>query len=85
MGHFNAADFLVHRHVRGGRGATTALIGTSTRTYGELSDDLARLAGGLRALGLRSDDRIVLAMADDVAMATTILAAFHAGFVAVPV
>lgn len=85
MTNFNAADFLVHRHVREGHGTKTALIGTSERTYSELGDDLARLAGGLRSLGLRSDDRIVLAMADDVAMATTLLASFHAGFVAVPV
>jgi benzoate-CoA ligase family protein len=85
MDAFNAADFLVHRHVRSGAHDKIALIGSRTRTYGELSHDAASLASGLRGLGLRRDDRIVLAMADDVEMATSILAAFHGGFVAVPV
>jgi benzoate-CoA ligase family protein len=82
---FNAADFLVHRHARDGAEDKIALIGSRTRTYGELSHDVASLASGLRGLGLRRDDRIVLVMADDVEMATSILAAFHGGFVAVPV
>jgi benzoate-CoA ligase family protein len=85
MDGFNAADFLVHRHVRSGTQDKIALIGSRTRTYGELSHDVASLASGLRGLGLRRDDRIVLVMADDVEMATSILAAFHGGFVAVPV
>jgi benzoate-CoA ligase family protein len=85
MDTLNAADFLVHRHVRDGRGHATALIGSRTRTYADLAHDVASLAGGLRSLGLRRDDRIVMVMADDVEMATSILAAFHAGFVAVPV
>jgi benzoate-CoA ligase family protein len=85
MNAFNAADFLVHRHVRAGAEHKLALSGSRTRTYGELARDVAGLAAGLRGLGLRRDDRIVLVMADDVEMATSILAAFHGGFVAVPV
>jgi benzoate-CoA ligase family protein len=81
----NAADFLVHRHVRSGSEDKLALLGSRNLTYGELSRDVARLASGLRGLGLRRDDRIVMVMADDVEMATSILAAFHGGFVAVPV
>jgi benzoate-CoA ligase family protein len=82
---FNAADFLVHRHIRQGRGAMKALIGSSTRTYQELSDDVASMAAGLHRIGLRRDDRVLLVMADDVELATAILSAFHAGLVAVPV
>ncbi len=85
MDTFNAADFLVHRHVRSGAEDKIALLGSRTLTYGELSHDVASLASGLRGLGLRRDDRIMLVMADDVEMATSILAAFHGGFVAVPV
>src|ERR1700687_3155939 len=85
MNVFNAAEFLVHRHVRGGVGQKTAMMGSYERTYRQLSDDVARLASGLRGLGLRRDDRGVLVMSDDVEMATTILAAFHAGLVAVPI
>lgn len=85
MDAFNAADFLVHRHVHTDTADKTALLGARERTYRQLSDDIAALAGGFRSLGLRRDDRIVLVMADDVEMATSILAAFHGGFVAVPV
>ncbi|HJT91474.1 MAG TPA: benzoate-CoA ligase family protein [Mycobacterium sp.] len=82
---FNAADFLVHRHLKSETADKTALIGSRELTYRQLSDDVAKFAGGLRGLGLRRDDRIVMVMADDVELATSILAAFHAGFVAVPV
>jgi benzoate-CoA ligase family protein len=85
MNVFNAAEFLVHRHVRRGVGHRTAVMGSHERTYRQLSDDVARLASGLRGLGLRRDDRVVLVMSDDVEMATSILAAFHAGLVAVPI
>ncbi|BBY83166.1 benzoate-CoA ligase family protein [Mycolicibacterium pulveris] len=81
---FNAADFLVHRRVREGIGGKVALIGSRTRTYEQLSDDVARLAGGLRALGLQPGDRVAMVMSDDVELAATILAAFHAGLIAVP-
>ena len=81
---FNAADFLVHRHAHTEAADKTALIGTTERTYRQLSDDIARLAAGFGGLGLFRDDRICLVMADDVEMATSILATFHGGFVAVP-
>ena len=82
---FNAADFLVHRQVRDGLADKVAMIGTRTRTYGELSDDVARVAASLRKFGLHTDDRVLFVMADDVDLATSILAAFHAGLVAVPI
>lgn len=82
---FNAADFLVHRRVRQGLGDKVAVIGSGVRTYQQLSDEVSRLAAGFRGLGLQRNDRIVLVMADDIEMASTILAAFHAGLVAVPV
>jgi benzoate-CoA ligase family protein len=82
---FNAADFLVHRRLREGLTNKTAVIGTRSRTYGELSDDVARVAASMRKLGLHTDDRVLFVMADDVDLAISILAAFHAGLVAVPV
>lgn len=83
---FNAADFLVHRHIRAGAGEKVALIGSERElTYEQLAEEAARVAGGLRGLGLNSDDRVVLVMADNVDMAVAILAVFHAGLVAVPV
>jgi len=83
---FNAADYLLHRQARTGLAGKPAVIGsTRTVSYGQLSDEVARVAAGLRGLGLRTDDRVMLVMVDDVEMATSILAAFHAGLVAVPV
>lgn len=85
---FNAADYLVHRHARGetGRADHVAVIGSGHQlTYVELSKLVCRVSAGLRGLGLRRDDRVVLVMSDDIAMLATILGAFDAGLVAVPV
>src|SRR5699024_10091594 len=85
MAPFNAADFLVHRQARNGFADKTAVEGTRSRTYAELSDDVARAAANLRGLGLHTDDRVLFVMVDDVEFLVTLLAAFHAGLVAVPV
>ena len=85
---FNAADYLVHRHARGetGRGDHVAVCGSNQQlTYAQLSDLVHSVSAGLLSLGLRRDDRVVLVMSDDVAMLATILGAFDAGLVAVPV
>ena len=43
------------------------------------------VASGLRSLGLRRDDRVMLVMSDEIPMLTGLLGAFRAGLVAVPV
>jgi propionyl-CoA synthetase len=62
---YNALD----RHVEGGRADQAALIYDSpvtaskeTFTYRELRDRVARLAGGLRTLGVEKGDRVILYM-----------------------
>lgn len=85
MPEFNAADFLLHAQAHGRFADKNALEGSRTLTYAELSASVARVAANLRALGLRRDDRVLCVMVDDVEFVTTILAAFHAGLVAVPV
>ncbi|GAA2844692.1 benzoate-CoA ligase family protein [Nonomuraea rubra] len=86
MDGFNAGSWLVHRHVAEGRGDRVAVrAGTTTLTYAGLSDQVAVATAGLRGLGLRRDDRVLFVTNDDVPMFTGILAAFCAGFVAVPV
>jgi len=62
---YNAVD----RHVSGGRGDQAAIIydspvtGTSRRiSYAELQDEVARLAGALRGLGVGRGDRVVIYM-----------------------
>jgi benzoate-CoA ligase family protein len=82
---FNAAAWLVDRHVEQGRGERTAVRGTRTLTYAELAQLSGDVASSLRRLGLRRDDRVVFVMCDDVEMLGGILGAFRAGVVAVPV
>ncbi|MFJ9539855.1 benzoate-CoA ligase family protein [Streptomyces sp. NPDC101225] len=82
---FNAAQWLVDRQVADGNGGRTAVV-TPTRslTYAELSGEVRRVAAGLRALGVRPEERVLFCMADDVELFTGILAAFRIGAVAVP-
>lgn len=82
---FNAADYLVRRHVDAGDGDRTAVVASETLTYAELDRRTGEVAAGLRRLGLHHDDRVLLVMSDEVPMLTGILGAFRAGLVAVPV
>jgi acyl-CoA synthetase (AMP-forming)/AMP-acid ligase II len=67
-------------------GDRLALVqGGRTLTYRALGDRIARLAGGLAGLGLRRGDRIVLLMPNRPELVESLWAAFHGGFVAVPV
>ncbi|MGZ4426411.1 MAG: benzoate-CoA ligase family protein [Nocardioidaceae bacterium] len=84
-GPFNAADYLVRRHVTEGRGDRTAVCAPETLTYAELDRRVGDVAAAYRRLGLRRDDRVLMVMSDDVPMLTAILGAFRTGVVAVPV
>jgi fatty-acyl-CoA synthase len=67
-------------------GDRLALVqGSRTLTYRALGDRVARLAAGLAGLGLRRGDRIVLLMPNRPELVESLWAAFHGGFVAVPV
>ena len=55
------------------------------RTYAELAGDVARVAGGLRALGIVPGDRIALAMPMSVAAITAFYAIAWSGGVIVPI
>ena len=82
---FNAAEYLVTRHVEQGDGDRTAVLASETLTYAGLDERVAVVASGLRSLGLRRDDRVLLVMSDEIPMLTALLGAFRAGLVAVPV
>ena len=82
---FNAAEYLVTRHVASGSGDRTAVLASETLTYADLDERVGVVAAGLRALGLRRDDRVMLVMSDEIPMLTGLLGAFRAGLVAVPV
>jgi benzoate-CoA ligase family protein len=83
---FNAADHLLDRHVREGRGGRTAVIAANgSLTYAELTAATHRVAAGLRELGVRPEERVVLCMVDGIELLTGILGAMYAGAVPVPV
>ena len=54
-------------------------------SYGELAERVARMAGALRQLGLRREERILLLMQDSVDWPVVFLGALHAGVVPVAV
>ncbi len=82
---FNAAAWLVDRHVEQGRGERIAVRGSRTLTYAALAQCTGDVAASLRCLRLRRDDRVVFVMSDDIELLAGILGAFRAGVVAVPV
>ena len=67
------------------RGARVALREPQRSwSYDELADTVARLAGGLRGIGVRPGDRVALLMPDGLEAACAILAVVHLGGIAVP-
>jgi benzoate-CoA ligase family protein len=83
---FNAATYLVDRHVDAGRGERTAVrYQGHDISYARLRDETARVAAALARLGLHRDERVMCCMSDSPQLLTTILAAFRSGRVAVPV
>src|SRR3989441_875631 len=82
---FNIADYLVDRHAREGRGDRMAILcGDESVTYGELADRSNRLANGLRALGVRREERVLLLLLDTPAFAYSFFGAQKIGAVPIP-
>ncbi|OEU86859.1 benzoate--CoA ligase [Streptomyces abyssalis] len=83
---FNAATYLVDRHLGSGLGDRPAVRHAGADiSYGQLSGDVARVAGALLRLGMHRDERVMCCMSDTPELLTTVLGAFRAGLVAVPV
>src|SRR6266545_1013741 len=86
MESFNAADWLVDRHVREGNGEATAVVcaGVSL-SYRQLAEEVHRVAAGLRALDVRPEERVTFCMADGIELLSGILGAMYIGAIPVPV
>jgi len=81
---FNVAAHLLAVNAR--RGNKLAYIDDTTRlTYGELDERVRRCAAGLQRLGLRCEDRVLLAMHDSIDFPIAFLGALYAGIVPVAV
>jgi benzoate-CoA ligase family protein len=83
---FNASEYLLRAAFRSGTAGRLAITGPDgDLTYGALAEFVGQLAVGLRAWGLRPEERVVLFMTDGPAMAAAILATMRLGAVPVPV
>jgi benzoate-CoA ligase family protein len=83
---FNASVYLVDRQVEAGRGDHPAIAGPAgSLTYAELAAQVAELAAGFRALGVRPEERVLLVATDRPETAVTFCALLRMGAVAVPV
>src|SRR5262245_20844406 len=79
---YNAAVDLLGRNA--GRGAKVAYIDDSgSGTYGELTERVDRVANALRAMDLRREERIGIAMLDSADWVALFLGAIKAGIVPV--
>ncbi len=83
---FNASEWLLDRNLAAGHGDRTALLhGDATITYAELARGVRGAASGLRHLGVRPEERVLMILRDGPELATGILAAMRIGAVALPV
>jgi acyl-coenzyme A synthetase/AMP-(fatty) acid ligase len=83
---FNACEYLLDRRLAAGDGPRLALTGAAGElTYAQLHDRVGRTATGLRAIGLRPEQRVLMLMADTPEFVTVFLAAMRIGAIPVPV
>src|SRR5438445_13514809 len=82
---FNVADYLVDRHVREGRGGRTAILfGDESITYAQVADRSNRVGNGLRSLGVRREDRVLLLLLDTPAFVYSFFGAEKSGALRIP-
>jgi len=83
---FNACEYLLDRRIAAGDGQRVALTGPAGDvSYAELYDLVCRTAAGMRAAGVRPEQRILMVMADSPHFVVVYLAAMRVGAVPVPV
>ena len=75
---FNLSSWLLDRHVESGRGGRVAMRAQGrSLSYAELLAETVAAASALRELGLRRDERVVLALRDSVELVATFLGAIR--------
>jgi benzoate-CoA ligase len=83
---FNAADDLVGGNLKAGRAGKTAYIDDGGQTtFGELAERVNRCGSALLAMGLRMEDRVLIAMHDSIDWPVAFLGAIKAGIVPIAV
>ena len=83
---YNAAHDLIERNLQAGRGAKVAFHDDAgSITYAQLAERVNRFGSGLMAMGLRMEDRVLIAMHDTADWPVAFLGAIRAGIVPVAV
>src|SRR5260370_26605353 len=82
---FNVAEYLVDRHVRAGLGGGTAILcGDESVPYAQVAERSNRVANGLRSLGVRREERVLLLLLDTPAFVYSFFGAQKIGAVPIP-
>ncbi|MCL4434049.1 MAG: benzoate-CoA ligase family protein [Actinobacteria bacterium] len=83
---FNASSYLVDTNVERGQGDDTALYCRGAKlSYAELLANISDAARGLKELGVRPEERVLLVMADEPEFLAAFLGAMRIGAIPVPV
>ena len=83
---YNAADDLIGGNLKAGRGGKIAYIDDAGQlSFGELAERVNRFGNALLAMGMRMEDRILIAMHDSIDWPVAFLGAIKAGIVPVAV
>ncbi|TMJ79455.1 MAG: benzoate-CoA ligase family protein, partial [Alphaproteobacteria bacterium] len=83
---YNFAADIIERNLKAGRAEKAAFIDPrGSWTYGQLAQRLDRFGNMLRSLGIRPEERIMLALFDTIDWPTAFLGAIKAGVVPIPV
>ncbi|MFA6266717.1 MAG: benzoate-CoA ligase family protein [Pseudolabrys sp.] len=83
---YNFAADVLRQNLDAGRAGKPAYIDAGgVHTYGQLADRVARFGAALRGLGVRREERVLMALADTVDWPTAFLGCLKAGIIAVPV
>jgi 4-hydroxybenzoate-CoA ligase len=83
---FNAAAHFIDRHIPEGRAEKIAIeCGDRQLTYRQLSTQVNQLGNGLKGLGVRMEERVLLLLLDTPEFAVSFFGVIKIGAVAVPV
>src|SRR5215831_4789994 len=83
---YNFAADVLQSNLNAGRANKAAYIDArGTYSYGQLADRVARFGTLLRKLGIKREERVLLALLDTVDWPTAFLGCLKAGVIAVPV
>jgi benzoate-CoA ligase len=83
---YNFAADIISRNIKAGRGNKPAYIdATGSLTYAELAERVERFGRVLHALGVRREERVMLALTDGIDWPIAFLGAIKRGIVPVPV